>query len=60
MFVTVLPCSPYVYAELCPNIMKSDTFINCYVHAYTCFGGSTCLLITDNLKAGQSFKTIIS
>lgn len=28
LFVAVLSCSLYVYAELCPN-MKSDTFINC-------------------------------
>ena len=33
LFVAVLSCSLYVYAELCPN-MKSDTFINCHVHAY--------------------------
>ena len=48
LFVAVLPCSLYVYAELCPN-MKSDTFINCHIHAYTYFGGSTRLLIPDNL-----------
>ena len=51
LFVAVLSCSCYVYAELCPN-MKSDTFINCHVHAYTYFGGSTRLLVPDNLKTG--------
>ena len=56
LFVAVLPCSLYVYAELCPN-MKSDTFINCHVHAYTYFGGSTRLLIPDNLKAGVTKNT---
>lgn len=56
LFVAVLPCSLYVYAELCPN-MKSDTFINCHIHAYTYFGGSTRLLIPDNLKAGVTKNT---
>ena len=56
LFVAVLPCSLYVYAELCPN-MKSDTFINCHVHAYTYFGGSTRILIPDNLKAGVTKNT---
>ena len=37
--------------------MKSDTFINCHVHAYTYFGGSTRLLIPDNLKAGVTKNT---
>ena len=39
LFVVVLPCSLYAYAEICPN-MKSDTFINCHAHAYTYFVGS--------------------
>ena len=56
LFVAVLPCSLYVYAELCPN-MKSDAFINCHVHAYTYFGGSIRLLIPDNLKAGVTKNT---
>ena len=56
LFVAVLPCSLYVYAELCPN-MKSDTFINCHVHSYAYFGGSTRLLIPDNLKAGVTKNT---
>lgn len=56
LFVAVLPCSCYVYAEICPN-MKSDTFINCHVHAYTYFGGSTRLLIPDNLKTGVTKNT---
>ncbi|MEI3219755.1 MAG: hypothetical protein V8S08_09305 [Lachnoclostridium sp.] len=56
LFVAVLPCSLYVYAELCPN-MKSDTFINCHVHAYAYFGGSTRLLIPDNHKAGVTKNT---
>lgn len=56
LFVAVLPCSCYVYAEICPN-MKSDAFINCHVHAYEYFGGSTRLLIPDNLKTGVTKNT---
>lgn len=37
--------------------MKYDTFINCHVHAYSYFGGSTRLLILDNLKAGITKNT---
>ena len=37
--------------------MKSDTFINCHVHSYAYFGGSTRLLIPDNLKAGVTKNT---
>ena len=56
LFVAVLSCSCYVYAEICIN-MKSDTFINCHVHAYEYFGGVTRLLIPDNLKAGITRNT---
>ena len=62
LFVAVLSCSCYVYAEICVN-MKSDTFINCHVHAYEYFGGVTRLLIPDNLKTGITrntrFETVI-
>lgn len=56
LFVSVLSCSGYVYAEVCPN-MKSDAFINCHVHAYEYFGGVTRLLIPDNLKTGITKNT---
>lgn len=56
LFIAVLPCSCYVYAEICPN-MKSDAFINCHVHAYEYFGGSTRLLIPDNLKTDVTKNT---
>lgn len=56
LFVAVLSCSCYVYAEACPN-MKSDVFINCHVHAYEYFGGVTRLLIPDNLKTGITKNT---
>ncbi len=56
LFVAVLSCSCYVYAEICSN-MKSETFINCHVHAYEYFGGSTRLLVPDNLKTGITKNT---
>lgn len=56
LFVAVLSCSCYAYAEICSN-MKEDTFINCHVHAYSYFGGSTRLLIPDNLKTGITRNT---
>ncbi len=62
LFVAVLSCSCYVYAKICVN-MKSDTFINCHVHAYEYFGGVIRLLIPDNLKTwitrNTRFETII-
>lgn len=56
LFIAVLSCSCYVYAEICLN-MKEDTFIRCHVHAYEYFGGSTRLLIPDNLKTGITRNT---
>ena len=62
LFVAVLSCSLYVYAEVCPN-MKQEAFINCHIHAYEYFGGVTRLLIPDNLKTGVTkntrFETVI-
>ena len=56
LFVAVLSCSCYVYAEACPN-MKSEAFINCHIHAYEYFGGTTRLLVPDNLRAGVTKNT---
>ena len=56
LFVAVLSCSLYTYAEACPN-MKEDTFILCHVHAFEYFGGVTRLLIPDNLKTGVTRNT---
>lgn len=62
LFVAVLDCSSYVYAEACPN-MREESFINCHIHAYEYFGGVTRLLIPDNLKTGVTkntrFETVI-
>lgn len=63
LFVAVLPCSCYVYAELCSD-MQSENWLLCHVHAYEYFGGVPRLLIPDNLKTGVTkntrFDTIIN
>ena len=51
VFVAVLPCSLYGYAEAFPD-MKSNHWIEVHVHAYSFFGGVTRILIPDNLKTG--------
>ncbi len=51
LFVAVLPCSGYTYAEITSD-MKFENWLNCHVHAYEYFGGVTRLLIPDNLKTG--------
>lgn len=56
LFVAVLPCSCYTYAELC-NDMKQENWLLCHVHAYNYFGGVTRLLIPDNLKTGVTSNT---
>lgn len=56
LFVGALSCSGLIYAEACSD-MKSENFIACHVHAYEYFGGSTRLLIPDNLRAGVTKNT---
>jgi len=51
IFVAVLPCSCYAYAEACSD-MGSVSWLLCHSHAYDYFGGVTRLLIPDNLKTG--------
>ena len=51
LFVATLPFSMYCYAEACPN-MKEAAWIEAHVHMYEFFGGSTRLLVSDNLKTG--------
>ena len=38
LFVAVLPCSYYTYAEACDD-MKTENWLNCHVHAFNYFGG---------------------
>jgi len=56
VFVAVLPCSCYTYAEACPD-MKQGNWLLCHTHAYSYFGGVTRLLIPDNLKTGVTANT---
>lgn len=51
LFIGVLPCSCYVYAELCSD-MKSENWLLCHVHAYEYFGGVPRLTVPDNLRTG--------
>ena len=43
LFVAVLPCSCYAYAEACDD-MKSTNWLMCHVYAYQYFGDVTRLL----------------
>ena len=56
LFVGVLPCSCYAYAELC-NDMQSENWLMCHVHAYEYFDGVPRLLIPDNLRTGVTKNT---
>jgi len=51
VFVAVLPCSGYSYAEGFLN-QNQESWISAHVHAYDFFGGTTRILIPDNLKTG--------
>lgn len=51
LFVATLPFSMYCYAEACRD-MKEESWLNAHVHAFEAFGGTTRLLVPDNLKAG--------
>ena len=68
IFVAVLPCSLYGYAEAFPD-MKSNHWIEAHVHAYSFFGGVTRILVPDNpslknistiLKNGQDKVVLTS
>lgn len=63
LFIAVLPCSCYVYAEVTAD-MKLENWLNCHVHAYEYFGGVTRLLIPDNLKTGVTknnrYETVLN
>lgn len=56
LFVAVLPCSCYVYAEACDD-MKQENWLLCHVHAYRYFGGVTRILIPDNCKTATISNT---
>ena len=56
LFVAVLPCICFAYAELCDN-ERSEIWLLCHVPAYEYFGGVARLLIPDNLKTGVTRNT---
>ena len=56
LFVAVLPCSCYTYAEACGD-MKTENWLTCHVHAFQYFGGVTRLLIPDNCKTATTSNT---
>lgn len=56
LFVAVLPCSYYTYAEACDD-MKTENWLNCHVHAFDYCGGVARLLIPDNCKTATLSNT---
>lgn len=63
LFIAVLPCSCYIYAEATAD-MKLENWLNCHVNAYEYFDGVTRLLIPDNLKTGVTknnrYETVLN
>jgi transposase len=51
VFVAVLPCSGYAYAQAFFS-QNLESWIDAHVHAYQFFGGATRILTPDNLKTG--------
>ena len=51
LFVATLPYSQYSYVEPCLN-MKEASWLNCHIHMYDFFGGTTVRTVCDNLKTG--------
>lgn len=56
IFVAVLPCSCYTYAEACED-MKMENWLLCHIHAFNYFGGVPRLLIPDNCKTAVDSNT---
>jgi len=56
VFVCALSYSGYAYVEAFWS-MKSEDWIRAHVHAYDYYGGSTRLLVPDNLKTGIDRNT---
>ena len=56
LFVAVLPCSYFAYAEVCGDT-QTENWLNCHVHAFNYFGGATRLLIPDNCKTATYSNT---
>ena len=56
IFVAVLPCSWYTYAEPCTD-MKSENWLLCHVHTFEYYGGVPRLLIPDNTRTATIKNT---
>ena len=63
IFVAVLPCTWYTYAEACSD-MKSENWLLCHVHAFNYFGGVPRLLISDNCRTATTvnnrYETVLN
>ena len=63
LFVAVLPCTWYTYAEACSD-MKSENWLLCHVHAFNYFGGVPRLLISDNCRTATTvnnrYETVLN
>ena len=51
LFVATLPYSQYSYVEPCLN-MREASWLNCHIHTYEFWGGTTLRTVCDNLKTG--------
>jgi transposase len=51
VFVAALPCSQYSYVEACLS-MNTDNWVSAHIRAFEYFGGSTQMIVPDNLKTG--------
>lgn len=59
VFVAVLPCSQYAYAEAFLS-MDMGSWITAHIHAYEYFGGVARILVPDNLKTGVERASYLS
>jgi transposase len=57
VFVATLPCSQLSYAEASLS-MDLNAWITIHNHAYTYFGGSTQIVVPDNLKTSVTKNTV--
>ena len=53
VFVAVLPCSGYTYAEAMPNT-RQESWLLCHVHAFEFLGGVPKMITPFNFNAGVS------
>ena len=56
LFVAVLPCSCYTYAQVCEDT-KMPSVARCLIQAFEYFGGVTRLLVPDNMRTAVTLNT---